>query len=118
MFQELEARHAGENGSLGRTIGLDLRYVGQEHTLNVQLPSSTGQLTAADVEPAAEAFATNYERRFGTTLAEELELVTLRATTRQSLPRKEGERAASAERTGVERAPTIRSFSFTQAEPV
>jgi N-methylhydantoinase A len=118
MFEELEARHAGENGSLGRTIGLDLRYVGQEHTLNVQLPSSTGQLTAADVEPAAEAFATNYERRFGTTLAEELELVTLRATTRQSLPRKEGERAVSAERTGVERAPTIRSFSFTQAEPV
>ncbi len=118
MFKELEARHSDANGDLGRTIGLDLRYVGQEHTLNVQLPSSTGQLTTDDLAPAAEAFATNYERRFGTTLAEELELVTLRAMTRQSLPRKGDDRSASAERTGVERDATTQSFSFTRGEQV
>ena len=116
MFEELEARHSGANGDLGRTIGLDLRYVGQEHTLNVQLPSTSGQLTKDDLGPAAEGFATNYERRFGTMLAEELELVTLRAMTRQSLPRKEGEASVSAERTGVGRAATTQSFSFTQGE--
>ena len=107
MFEELEARHTSANGNLGRTIGLDLRYVGQEHTLNVQLPSSTGRLSTEDLQPAAEAFATNYERRFGTVLAEELELVTLRAMTRRGL---------RAEPTGVERAATTQSFSFAQGK--
>ena len=116
MFEELEARHGGDADGLERTIGLDLRYVGQEHTLNVRVPSGTGRLAETDLGPVAAEFATEYERRFGTTLTEELELVTVRATTRRSLDPGTGPRAPECEQAGVKRAPTARGSERADVE--
>ena len=115
MFEELEARDKVTQG-VERTVELDLRYVGQEHTLGVRVPSSFGQFVETDLDPIRAAFATDYEGRFGATLTEELELVTLRATLRRSLGVGGTEGELGGERTGVERAPTVSSYSFAAKE--
>ncbi len=112
MFQELAARDKTATG-VERIVRLDLRYVGQEHTLEVQVPSSSGSVEEADLEPVRAAFESDYERRFGTSLTEELELVTVRATTRRELGDRAAGQALGGERTGVERAATATSYSFT-----
>ena len=118
MFDDLDTRHGDDTGDLERIVGLDLRYVGQEHALNVRVPSSTGRVAKADLEPVAATFADDYERRFGTNLTEDLELVTVRATVRRRLGGDPGTSALGGERTGVERAPSFSAFSFTQNERV
>ncbi len=114
MFIELAGR-AGRNGGSGaveRIVALDLRYAGQEHTLTIRTETD-GRLAAGDLEAIARDFETDYERRFGTTLEEPLELVTLRATTRTGLPRKARERLRS-EASGVERPQAVRAYSFSE----
>ena len=114
MFAELERRHDDE--SLERTVGLDLRYVGQEHTLTVLRTPAGGRLASDDLGEIERSFAAEYERRFGTTLDEMVEVVTVRATTRQTLPRKGQGDVFSGETTGVDRAASVRSFSFTRGD--
>jgi N-methylhydantoinase A len=115
LFAELVARHGkGDGEEYDRIAGFDLRYLGQEHTLTVQLPVQ-GDLTPDDLPTIASLFAGDYERRFGTTLAEPLELVTIRATTRKGLPRRAAERVVGGQTTGVVRASTSRGYSFARS---
>jgi N-methylhydantoinase A len=60
---------------------LDLRYVGQEHTLTLTPPSEAGPDTVRAL------FARDYERTFGHTMDEDVEIVTLRVALRTPLPR-------------------------------
>jgi N-methylhydantoinase A len=115
LFAEILSRHSKHDAEhYTRIAGFDLRYLGQEHTLTVQSPVQ-GELTAQDLPTIASLFAGDYERRFGTTLSEPLELVTIRATARKSLPRRAAERVVGGQTTGVVRAPTSRGYSFARS---
>jgi N-methylhydantoinase A len=77
LFARLETRSG--NGAV-REARLDLRYVGQEHTLTVSLPAAAG------AHELRERFDREYERTFGHTMDEEVEIVSLRATLTTPLP--------------------------------
>ena len=81
-----EAAGAPEEGAI-REVALDMRYVGQEHTLTVAPRSADGRI-AATVAELGRTFVEGYERAFGTTLTAELEIVSVRALLRQPLPRR------------------------------
>jgi N-methylhydantoinase A len=85
LFARLEAR--GGNGDV-REARLDLRYVGQEHTLTVALPAVDG------AHELRERFDRDYDRTFGHAMDEEVEIVSLRATLTTPLPAR-SERIAS-----------------------
>jgi N-methylhydantoinase A len=87
---------------------LDVRYVGQEHTLTIAVEP---EAPAADTR---RLFTREYERTFGHVMDEAAEIVSLRATVRTPLPRRTDGRPP-AMRDG--RPPrSIASFSFTRAE--
>jgi N-methylhydantoinase A len=81
LFAELESRTA--RTGMQREVHLDVRYVGQEHTLTITAPSSGGAVTAS--APALGAlFEREYARTFGHSMDEEHEIVTVRALVRES----------------------------------
>jgi N-methylhydantoinase A len=103
LFERLEER----DGS-SREARLDVRYVGQEHTLTIGVDPEAG---AAETHGL---FTREYERTFGHVMDEAAEIVSLRATIRTPLPRR-----ADGHRPAVQdgRPPrSIESFSFTRAE--
>ncbi|MSO94871.1 MAG: hydantoinase/oxoprolinase family protein [Thermoleophilia bacterium] len=116
MFERTEHQEQPGSAPSERVVGLDLRYVGQEHTLTVERPAPDGQLLPEHIEAIKQSFAGEYERRFGTTLDEQLEVVTVRATARQSLPRKAHQHLFAGAATGVERPPTVRAYSFARRD--
>lgn len=90
MFTDLEARQGGGvgGGERSREVGFDMRYVGQEHWLSVPLKSKDGQVTMSAKE-VREAFTGEYQRTFQSTMEEDAEIVSVRATLRKPLPRRE-----------------------------
>ncbi|MDX6630745.1 MAG: N-methylhydantoinase [Gaiellales bacterium] len=82
LFAELEARTRREG--LKREVHLDVRYVGQEHTLTIAAPGGGGRI-ATDAPGLSALFETEYARTFGHSMDEEHEIVTVRALVR--LPR-------------------------------
>ncbi len=76
LFAQLEA---GEiSGALRRSIQLDIRFVGQEHTLTVAGPMRGGTV-AAEPDLLTETFLREYDRTFGSTIDEQVEIVCVRA---------------------------------------
>ena len=102
-----------------REVHLDIRFVGQEHTLTVPVPAPGRAVVADDPEPVAERFLDEYERTFGSILDEEVEIVCVRAIATTPLDR-DGRDAVSTQR----RAPARRrartgptqAWSFTAGE--
>jgi N-methylhydantoinase A len=64
---------APERRRLSRSV--DLRYLGQEHTVTVPV---SGHLDAAEVERLKEAFAVAHERQYGHAMTDPVEIVTVR----------------------------------------
>jgi N-methylhydantoinase A len=87
LFAELESRATGREGT--REIAFDMRYTGQEHSLTIPI-AGDGSVTATAEEIRA-AFAADYERTFGHTMEEAVEIVSFRATIRTPLPRHSAE---------------------------
>jgi N-methylhydantoinase A len=79
LFAELESRTRREG--LQREIHLDVRYVGQEHTLTIAAPSANGRV-ATDAAGLGALFEREYGRTFGHSMDEEHEVVTTRAVVR------------------------------------
>jgi N-methylhydantoinase A len=105
---ELELLAAELDASGGsREERLDLRYVGQEHTLTVTLPPEAG------ADDLRALFAREYDRTFGHTMEEEVEIVTLRVALRTALPRL-AERHVSA--VAGEPAAQTTAWSFTRGD--
>jgi N-methylhydantoinase A len=105
LFSRLEPRP----GSVPE-LRLDIRYVGQEHTLTVMVDPDAG------VEAIRSRFAEEYERTFGLVMDEAVEIVALRATRRTPLPRR-AEASSVAQTDG--RAPrTLEAHSFRRGEPM
>jgi N-methylhydantoinase A len=80
LFAELESRTAREG--LKREVHLDVRYVGQEHTLTITAPSAAGRVTAP-AHVLGALFEREYARTFGHSMDEEHEIVTVRALVRE-----------------------------------
>ena len=89
MYSDLAARagSAGDGDEWAREVGLDMRYKGQEHTLSINVPGDSGRVTIT-TEQVREIFTRDYDRTFGNTMDEPVEIVSVRATVRHALPRR------------------------------
>ncbi len=76
LFAQLEAGEA--EAPLRRSVQLDIRFVGQEHTLTVAGPMRNGAI-ASEPEALTETFLREYDRTFGSTIDEQVEIVCVRA---------------------------------------
>jgi N-methylhydantoinase A len=111
------AAHAGAAGSV-RETALDMRYVGQEHTLTVAVEGEGGRIGVTPDE-LREQFRAEYEQTFGLRMDEAVEIVSLRATIRTPLPRRDGS-PASASTNGAgpvgQATATTRTWSFADED--
>jgi N-methylhydantoinase A len=110
LLDGLELRSAGDERVTRSEASLDLRYSGQEYSLTVAVDTN-GAGIGASSEEIAETFAANYERTFGHTMDERVEVVAVRATVRAPLPDREahGGGADGADGSGA----TWRTYSFS-----
>jgi N-methylhydantoinase A len=92
-------------------VTLELRFVGQEHTLAVSFPLH-GSAIDRDAASIHDDFVRAYERRYGYTMDEEVEVVSVRATTRMPLPRKRAEFKPDSGRPDNDDAREIIAYSF------
>jgi N-methylhydantoinase A len=98
-----------------REAALDMRYVGQEHTITVAVRTTAAGLIAEDIDSLRRAFTQEYARTFGHTMEEEVEVVSIRATVRTPLPRRAESRTRAA--AGDGRRPAIQeteAYSFSR----
>jgi N-methylhydantoinase A len=118
LFSEV-AERAAHDGSV-REARLDMRYVGQEHSLTVDVEGDDGRISVTP-EQLRERFRTEYERTFGLRMDDPVEIVSLRATVRTPLPRRgSAPVAAGSAENGASSSPAIagttRAFSFADGE--
>ncbi|QMV02395.1 hydantoinase/oxoprolinase family protein [Devosia sp. D6-9] len=88
LFKTISERSDRSEEGAVKSARLDLRYKGQEHWLSVEVPYEGGSL-AEDVGSIAERFRAEYRRAFGNTMNDAIEIVSVRATVRVPLPRRE-----------------------------
>jgi N-methylhydantoinase A len=108
LFAVLEERVQRDERSV-EELRLDMRYVGQEHTLTVLVED------IEDVERLREQFRDSYERTFSLRMEADVEIVATRVTIRTPLPRGEvafggGDPSRSGE------PQTTRAWSFRREE--
>ena len=113
LFATLEERQGPLSDGQTRSaeVGLDMRYVGQEHKLTVPMDTTEGLITD-NAHTVREAFTREYERTFRNTMEEDAEIVSIRATLRLPLPRRESQYKAAAASGGG--ATEIEAYSFTE----
>lgn len=111
LFAGLEGRSAGRKSAV-REIALDMRYAGQEHTLTVEVPGD-GQIEASADEIRAR-FSADYDRTFGHTMDEGVEIVSFRAAVRTPLARRTAEHPATGGGGSV--SGTVEAWSFSHGE--
>ena len=113
LFATLEERQGPlrDGQSRSREVGLDMRYAGQEHNLTVPMEAPDGVVTAS-AEAVLVAFTQEYERTFRNTMEEDAEIVSIRATLRLPLPRRESEYKAAI--AGGADAAEVEAYSFTE----
>jgi len=106
-----------DGSSQQHEAALDLRYVGQEYTLTIQLPYREGTV---DSNPQAivDVFTTEYLRTFGHTMNEEIEIVSARATLRTPLPRPQQRLIGKGEHGVGPAERTVDAFSFRRGERI
>ena len=113
LFATLEERQGPLTDGQTRTseVGLDMRYVGQEHKLTVPMEAPDG-VVKATAEAVREAFTREYERTFRNTMEEDAEIVSIRATLRLPLPRRASEYKTAV--AGEGGAAEVEAYSFTE----
>lgn len=114
LYDDLAKRGSdGRDRDTTHEAALDLRYVGQEYTLTVQWPGSETE----DAVSIEQRFTEQYTRTFGHSLDEAVEIVSVRATARDALPRRSQERAGVDGERSLEPR-TIDAYSFARRERV
>lgn len=88
LFDTLKQRSAAHAKDSIASARLDLRYKGQEHTLTVEVAVG-GASVIEDEQTVLDRFVTEYGRTFGATMNQDVELVSVRASTVVPLPRRE-----------------------------
>jgi N-methylhydantoinase A len=116
LFTELEGRsahHAGDSQS-ERGVALDMRYVGQEHTLTIHLDADSGRIST-QADSIRQLFLSEYRRTFGHEMDEAVEVVAARASLRTPLPRRSRLDMTPAPSPAAAQA-EIEAFSFTREQ--
>lgn len=116
LFKDLKSRgSAGVNGTDTQLeVALDLRYTGQEHTINVQ-PDADGAMITAAADDVQNRFEAAYHEAYGGILDTLIEIVSIRASVRRPL-------SGSMDFTGTENiatsgsADSVRAYSFIHRE--
>src|SRR5205085_1689429 len=72
----------------------------------------------ASVPQIRELFTREYDRTFGHTMEEEIEVVSVRATLRTALPRRAREQVSTVSRDGGGGAAGREAWSFSRGEPL
>ncbi len=116
LFAEVESRtSAADRRGQSREVALDVRYVGQEHTLTIAAVNADGDIAATPDEIRA-AFMREYARTFGHTMDEAVELVNVRATVRKPLAHREQERIQAVTDGVSNIAQSLPAYSFARGE--
>ncbi|MCX5495869.1 hydantoinase/oxoprolinase family protein [Kaistia dalseonensis] len=87
LFADIATRGDHLSRETVKTARIDLRYKGQEHWLSIEVPLD-GETVAESAEGVRAAFTAEYLRSFGGTMTEAVEIVSIRATVRAPLPRR------------------------------
>ena len=117
LFARVSANENGNGaGATEREAALDMRFVGQEYTLTISVEMA-GDRLVAEPETLRVAFMREYERTFGHSMDEAVEIVSVRATLRTPLPRRE-EKQATAQASATASASTLDAYSFTEGRRV
>ncbi|RWA88205.1 MAG: hydantoinase/oxoprolinase family protein [Mesorhizobium sp.] len=96
--------------SQNNEVALDLRFVGQEHSLTVPVPFRNGEVRAS-IDEIRKLFVAEYTKTFGHALEDDLEVVVMRATARTPLPPRTEKAVPGASRRPPE---TFDAYSFTE----
>jgi N-methylhydantoinase A len=115
LFTDLDVA-AGAGDSAGGAFlepALDLRFMGQEHTITLAPVAIDGKVTES-AEALAGRFGDEHERLYGHRHELPVEVVNLRATMRASLPQIALDAAPAAGEVGA--AETTRAYSFDRGE--
>lgn len=88
LFETLKQRSTAHAKDSVTSARLDLRYKGQEHTLTIEV-AVEGAGVSEDEQTILDRFVTEYGRTFGATMNQDVELVSVRASTIVPLPRRE-----------------------------
>jgi N-methylhydantoinase A len=119
LFARLRGRSDARLDSLESVdeVSLDLRYVGQEYSLNVPLEIDEARSIRSEASQIIEQFTASYERTFGHSLDEAVEIVTVRGTRRRLLPAM-GDATDAAPVITASTVAGHHAYSFTQAATV
>ena len=90
LFKELEQRQKIDfsTSSQMKEIALDMRWMGQEHTLSLKFEDEKNGNISMDTETLKNKFMEEYQKTFGSKLDTVIEIVATRASLRVQLPRK------------------------------
>ncbi len=113
LFVTIRSRSERSFAEAVNAVRLDLRYKGQEHWLSIIVENDNGRIseTAASIKAK---FRAEYSRTFGNTMNDEIEIVSIRATVRVPLPRREI-RFSHEPEAGID-FQTLEAFSFEKGK--
>ena len=109
LFAQLGG-NGGDGGGAATAVQLDMRFAGQEHTLTVPAAMREGVIDR-DPKGVSETFLREYERTFGSTIDEALEIVCVRAILTES----QGDTAAMVPVTNGRPEPTANGHPVQEA---
>jgi len=115
LFEDLENRQKINFDTLQKIkeISLDMRWMGQEHTISLKLDNDNKGKIESDVEAIKKMFTEDYEKTFGSKLDTIIEIVSVRAGLRVPLPRKSD--SVNIKEENIEGSQSsIECFSFSQ----
>ena len=116
LFVDLSGHHDSQTtGELAvqKEVAIDMRFLGQEHSLTITVPSENGMITATPGE-ILELFGDKYREAFGGVLDVPTQIVSVRATVIQPLPSRDD--AVYAQGGTSPGRSTCEAYSFTRGE--
>ena len=119
LFKELEQRQKIDfsTSSQIKEIALDMRWMGQEHTITLKLEDEKDGNISMDTETLKNKFIEEYQKTFGSKLDTIIEIVSTRASLRVQLPRKS--ESGKIDEVGIEVSNSqIECYSFTEDKKI
>jgi len=117
LFEELQKRQKidFDTSNQIKDIALDMRWMGQEHTITLKLDSEKDGKINLKAEEIKNLFMKEYQRTFGSKLDTIIEIVSTRASLRVPLPRKSETGNIKEENIEISKD-KIQCFSFNKNE--
>ena len=119
LFYELQKRQKIDFATTNqiKEIALDMRWMGQEHTITLKLEDEKNGKISINAETLKNKFMEEYQRTFGSKLDTIVEIVSTRASLRVPLPRKSEKGIINEEEISIS-SDSIDCYSFTIDEDI